>query len=92
MHPKDQLKSAPDAIEQGILHACCLREENLYVAEYVANGHMKRRCRHCHANHHTLKIQPGVLDLGLNRLSTQRGQGGRKHFTMGLNPGTIRGR
>jgi hypothetical protein len=92
MHPKDKLKSTPEAIEQGILRACCLREDNLYVAEYVANGHMVRTCRHCHAKHHTMKIQPGVIDLGLNRLSSIAGQGGRKHFTMGLNPGTIRGR
>jgi hypothetical protein len=92
VHPKDKLKAAPDAIEQGILHPCCLREDNLYAAEYVAGGHMRRKCRHCHANHYTLKIQPGVVDLALNRLSSKQRQRGRTHFTMGLNPGMVRGR
>jgi hypothetical protein len=92
MHPKDKLTGTPEAIEQGILRACCLREDNLYVAEYVAEHHMVRQCRHCHAKHHTMKIQPGVLDLGLNRVSTMQRAGGRRHFTMGLNPGVVKGR
>jgi hypothetical protein len=92
MHPTDRLTPEVEAIAQGIVHACCLREENLYVAEFVAGDHMVRTCRRCHAKHHTMKIDPVPIALGLNRLSTVTGRpGGGRHFTAGLNPGRLGG-
>jgi hypothetical protein len=93
LHPQAPLTmktrlSAPDAIETGQLHACCLREDNLYVAEWVARDRMVRTCRRCHAKHHTARMEPGLIDLGLNRTNWVKGDPrGRRQISMGLSPG-----
>lgn len=93
MHPRDRLTPSADAIEQGMLHPCCLREENLTVAEYVAQDRMVRVCRHCKAKHHTMRILPGRLRGLLGPLSSARRQaGGGRHMTMGLGAGEFDGR
>jgi len=72
LNPRKPIKPLAEQIES--VNTCCLREDNLYVAEYV-NGSMVRKCRRCHHKHYTMKADLGAIFRDAARTGRQRRRG-----------------
>ncbi|HUH21952.1 MAG TPA: hypothetical protein VLZ09_08790 [Gaiellaceae bacterium] len=68
--PKKPIKPLAEQMES--VNPCCMREDNLYVAEYDAGNRMVRRCRRCRRKHYTVKADLGGIFNGLHRAQQQR--------------------
>ena len=81
------LKPLADRLAEGAINTCCLKEENLFIAE-AQDGHVTvRRCRICKSRHIRMKAQPGRIFAQLHAPNMTHQAGQRRRLRMTAEPG-----